>query len=231
MIKRVRVPRGFATSLRRDGTLNAAWEDRYNVQERQMRANIFIPQARNTQTTTEDRRLCKPLRFAVVAAHAAACLLLAAGANVAHADDVEKPGDFLGSAIQDGRAEIQSCKLALRTSSDTSVQAFAKRMIGDHESLDARIERLAQRKGYDLPTGISVTQEATQAALTPLTGHTFDKVFMEHNVSDHKDDIKHFSEQAQQGSDPDVRALAASAVPLLRKHLELAEQTRKKLSH
>ncbi|APA90062.2 DUF4142 domain-containing protein (plasmid) [Paraburkholderia sprentiae WSM5005] len=196
-----------------------------------MRVQTFTPEPRNMQTTMEGRRLWGPARFAVVAANAVACLLLVAGANTAHADDVHSPGDFLGFAIQDGRAEIQSCQLALRTSSNTSVQSFAKRMIADHESLDARIERLAQRKGYNLPTGISITAKATQAALTPLTGHTFDKVFMDHNVSDHKDDIKRFSEQAQRGSDPDVRALAASAVPVLREHLKLAEQTRTKLGH
>ncbi|HEY2025335.1 DUF4142 domain-containing protein [Paraburkholderia sp.] len=190
-----------------------------------MRTHIDVSKPRNMRTTMRAPRLCKRVRFATFAANAVACLVLVAGANLAQADDVDKPADFLASAIQDGRAEIQSCQLALRTSSDTSVQAFAKRMISDHGALDARIESLARKKGYELPTGISITQKATQAALTPLTGHTFDKVFMEHNVSDHKDDIKHFSEQAQQGSDPEVRALAASAVPVLREHLKLSEQT------
>jgi putative membrane protein len=52
---------------------------------------------------------------------------------------------------------------------------------------------------------------------------------MEHNVSDHKDDIKHFSDEAQHGSDPDVRALAASATPILREHLKLAEEMQVKI--
>jgi putative membrane protein len=185
---------------------------------------------RNTQAKMEAMSLCKRVRFIAVAAKAVACLLLVSAVNMAHAGDVDKPGDFLGSAIQDGRAEIESCQLALRTSSDKSVQAFAKRMIADHESLDTRIQHLAHQKGYNLPAGISVTQKATQAALTAMSGHAFDKIFMEHNVSDHKDDIKHFSEQAQQGSDPDVRALAASAVRVLRGHLKLAEQTQEKVS-
>ncbi len=126
--------------------------------------------------------------------------------------------------------EIQSCQLALRKSSDASVQAFAKRMITDHKSLNAKIESLAKRKGYSLPSGISITQEATEAALKPLTGHAFDKVFMEHNVSDHKDDVKQFSDEAQHASDPDVRALAVSATPLLQEHLKLAEETRAKIN-
>jgi putative membrane protein len=158
-------------------------------------------------------------------------IALIGSTSIACAAQVDEPSKFLGNAIQDGRAEVQSCQMALRTSSDPAVQAFAKRMIADHELLDARIEALAHRKGYTLPAGISITQQATQTALKPLTGHAFDKVFMEHNVSDHKDDIKHFSEQSQKGTDADVRTLAARALPTLQEHLNLAEQTQAKVSH
>jgi len=186
------------------------------------------PESRDVRATAEAK---KPMQARLpVASRAVACLLLVAGATIAHADDVKDPADFLGSAVQDGRAEIQSCQLALHKSSDPSVQAFAKRMITDHKSLDAKIESLAKRKGYSLPSGISIAQEATQAALKPLTGHAFDKVFMEHNVSDHKDDVKQFSEEAQHASDPDVRALAATATPVLREHLKLAEETQTKIN-
>jgi len=193
-----------------------------------MPTRCLIPELRDVRAPAEAKR---PMRARLyVALKAVTCLLLIAGATTAHADDVKDPSDFLGSAIEDGRAEIQSCQLALRKSSDASVQAFAKRMIADHQSLDAQIESLAKRKGYTLPSGISISQEATQAALEPLTGHAFDKVFMEHNVSDHKDDVKQFSDEAQHASDPDVRALAAGARPVLQEHLKLAEETRAKIN-
>lgn len=186
------------------------------------------PEMRDLRAPTHGKR---PAQARLASAfRATACLLVVAGATVAHADDVKKPADFLGSAVQDGRAEIESCQLALRKSSNPAVQAFARRMITDHTSLDTKIESLAKRKGFNLPGGISITQEATQAALKPLTGHAFDKVFMEHNVSDHKDDIKQFSDEAQHGSDRDVRVLAASAKPILQEHLNLSEETRAKIN-
>lgn len=192
-----------------------------------MSTRSLKPESRDVHATAE-AKMPVQARFPIFSG-AVACLLLVVGATVAHADDAKDPADFLGSAIQDGRAEVQSCQLALHKSSDPSVQAFAKRMISDHTSLDTKIESLAKRKGYSLPSGISITQEATQAALKPLTGHAFDKVFMEHNVSDHKDDVKQFSDEAQHASDPDVRTLAASATPVLREHLKLAEETQAKL--
>lgn len=81
-----------------------------------------------------------------------------------------------------------------------------------------------------MPDGISVSQHATYIAFEPLTGPAFDKVFMKHNVSDHKDDSQLFSEQAQRGNYADVRDLAASALTSLRKHLRLAEEAQAKLS-
>jgi putative membrane protein len=182
--------------------------------------------SRRHPLSQRDRVLQAP-RTRRTLAWAVTCVALSVFSAAALADGVDGASAFLGHV---GRAEIASCELALRTSSDPSVQAFATRMIADHKSLDARIESLARRKGYKLPDGITITQHATETALKPLTGHTFDKVFMKHNVSDHKDDIKNFSQQAQQGSDADVRALAADALPTLREHLKLAEQAQTKVS-
>ncbi|MFL9912930.1 DUF4142 domain-containing protein [Paraburkholderia fungorum] len=158
-------------------------------------------------------------------AQAIACVAVTISSAVAFADSVDSPRKFLGYAIQDGRAEIEACQLALHTSSNPSVKAFARRMIADHTALDARIGELAKRKGYSLPDGESIGQHATYMALKPLIGHAFDKRFMKHNVSDHKEDIEQFSKQAQQGSDADIRTLASGALPTLREHLKLAEQT------
>jgi len=153
------------------------------------------------------------------------CALLIATASLAQAATDDSPAKFLGEALQDGRAEIESCELALESSHDPAVQAFARRMIGDHKALDDRITALAQKKGYSLPDGTTVVQRATYAALKPLTGHAFDTVFMKHNVSDHETDVKHFSDQADHASDSDVRALASDGLATLREHLQLAKET------
>ncbi|WP_244818116.1 DUF4142 domain-containing protein [Caballeronia sp. Lep1P3] len=159
-----------------------------------------------------------------------ALLLGVAGiVNIAQAATDDSAARFLGDAIQDGRAEIESCELALKSTHDPAVKAFAQRMIADHKALDARIAALAQKKGYRLPDGTTLVQRTTYAALKPLSGHAFDTVFMKHNVSDHEADVKHFSDQADHASDPDVRALAADGLATLREHLQLAKDTDAKL--
>jgi putative membrane protein len=157
-------------------------------------------------------------------------LALSVICTVTLADDVDGPNKFLGQAIQDGRAEAESCQLAEHTSTNASVRAFAKRMIQDHTAMNRRIEQLAKRKGFNLPDGESASQHAMYAVLKPLSGGAFDKAFMKHNVSDHKDDIEQFSKQAQASSDADVRSLASDALPTLREHLRLAQQTQRAIS-
>lgn len=151
--------------------------------------------------------------------------LMAASASLSQAATNDNAEKFLADALQDGRAEIETCQLALKSSHDAAVQAFAKRMIQDHQAMNDRIVALAKQKGYHVPDKLTVTQRATYTALKPLSGHVFDSVFMKHNVSDHESDVKLFSDQAVHASDEDVRALAGDGLATLREHLQLAKQT------
>jgi putative membrane protein len=144
--------------------------------------------------------------------------------TVAFGDNRVEPGQFLGDAIQHGQAEISLCQMALRTSLNPLVQGFAKRVISEHDELDHRMETLAQQKGYKLSRGSSVVQHARYIEFKALSGHAFDKVFFKHSVAEHQKDLQYFAKQAQQSGDADVRAFAASALPMLSTHLHLAEE-------
>jgi putative membrane protein len=49
-------------------------------------------------------------------------------------------------------------------------------------------------------------------------------------VDDHKEDLEKFEKQAEKGKDADLKKFASEHVPVLRKHLELAQQIEKKIS-
>jgi putative membrane protein len=48
-------------------------------------------------------------------------------------------------------------------------------------------------------------------------------------VKDHMQDIQEFQNEANNGQDPDVKALAAKALPTLREHLRMAENAEKQV--
>jgi putative membrane protein len=149
---------------------------------------------------------------------AAAIALL--GTNTLLAAD--SASSFLGDAVEDSRAEVQVSQLALQKSQRQDVKEFAQRMVKDHSALIQRIESLAREKHVKLPDGTTLVQKASYEKLAHTDGD-FDKDYMDHNVSDHQDDIKKFGEQANSGKDAEVKALAAETLPKLQEHLKLAK--------
>ena len=133
-------------------------------------------------------------------------------------------GKFLLKAMQDGMAEVRLCQLALQHSQNDDVKRFAQRMIQDHTRTDQEISQLASRKGITLPQDVSEKQKLTYDALSKLSGASFDKEFMDHNVSDHEGDVKDFEEQIQKGTDQDIKAFAARTLPMLQTHLQLSKE-------
>lgn len=156
----------------------------------------------------------------------AGCLAFGAGIGAAAATSADK---FLTEAIQDGRAEIEICRVALRKSRNADVKEFAQRMIKEHSEINDRVEALAKGKGIALKAGISAKQKATNEMLSHTPEARFDKAFMDHNVSDHKKDVEDFGKQANEESDAEVKAFAAETLQILKKHLQLAEDVGAKL--
>jgi putative membrane protein len=147
-----------------------------------------------------------------------------------HAADIAAPDKFLVQAIQDGRAEIQICRLALSKSNSLAVKEFAQRMIKDHTAINKKIESIAQHKNIALPDGTTMKQKSTYDMLELESGTTFDRSFAEHNVNDHANDIEEFTAEAKGGSDSEVKAMAAEVLKTLNSHMRQATNLNAKLS-
>jgi putative membrane protein len=129
---------------------------------------------------------------------------------------------FVSLAAKGGLAEVELGRLATERAGRASVQRFGERMVIDHGAMNAELAQLAARKGTSMPTTLEDTHRQDMDRLARLSGHDFDRAYMQHMVADHMKDIAHFERQAQGGIDPELRALAASVLPVLRQHLEMA---------
>lgn len=145
-------------------------------------------------------------------------------AHLATAIDIDTriEPSFLFRAAQDGNAEIQLAHLALARSSNEQVQAFARQMIADHGAANVRIMNLAQQRNLPLPIEASPEQARDFVELTNRSGAAFDRDYMDINVRNHRADVTLVSEQAQNATDPDIKALAQNLLPVLRAHLTRA---------
>ena len=154
-------------------------------------------------------------------------LALAAETKAGSAKPTGADASFIKEAAQGGMMEVELGKTAQEKASDEKVKEFGKRMEQDHSKANDELKKIALDKGIQLPAGLDKQNEAKVDKLTKLSGANFDRQYMQAMVSDHKQDIKEFQNEASKGKDADVKKFASETLPTLKEHLQLAESTAK----
>jgi putative membrane protein len=138
--------------------------------------------------------------------------------------------DFIKDAAGGGMMEVQLGKAAQEQGSKSQVKEFGRRMQKDHSKANDALKKIAAKKDVKIPTELEGKQKSTFDKLTKLRGDEFDREYMSSMVDDHREDIQKFQKEADNGKDSDVKKFAKDHLPILKKHLELAEQTQKQVS-
>ncbi|MGH9559727.1 MAG: DUF4142 domain-containing protein [Bryobacteraceae bacterium] len=136
---------------------------------------------------------------------------------------------FLKKAAQGNMAEVKLGQLAQQNGSNSSVKQFGERMVKDHSRLDGEAKEVAQKRNITLPTTVSEKDQSEYQRLSLKTGNDFDKAYITAMIRDHEKDIAEFQKEAKSGMDPEIKELAAKALPTLREHLQLARDAAKQL--
>ena len=136
---------------------------------------------------------------------------------------------FAMKAAQGGMAEVQLGQLAQKNASNNSVKQFGERMVTDHSNANDQLKGLASQKNITVPISLSAKDQALYRNLSSKTGSDFDKAYITAMLKDHKEDIAEFQQEANSGSDPDIKAWAAKTLPTLQEHLRMAEDCAKQI--
>lgn len=136
---------------------------------------------------------------------------------------------FLLESALSGMMEVQLGKVAAQKGAHERVKEFGKRMQEDHTKMNERLKKIASAKNVQLPAKLSGKYQSAVERLGKLSGSEFDREYIDHMINAHGEDIQKFEIQAGRAQDPDVRKFAADSLPLLKKHLELAEATQKQI--
>jgi putative membrane protein len=124
---------------------------------------------------------------------------------------------FMKKAAKGGMMEVAMGKLAEEKGQSDDVKSFGKRMVADHGKANDELKKIAAQKNVKLP------------AKEPTVSWSSDKAYMDAMVKDHEKDLAEFNEEANNGSDPDVKKFAADTAKVVQEHLDLAKQTQSKL--
>jgi putative membrane protein len=136
---------------------------------------------------------------------------------------------FVKDAAAGGMMEVELGKIAAEKGVNDQVKAFGRQMQDDHGKANEELKTLAANKGVQIPTALEGKHKKTVDRLAKLSGPEFDRQYMRTMIEDHKEDLKAFQREADKGKDPDVKQFASKYVPIIKKHLEMAETTGKQL--
>jgi putative membrane protein len=134
---------------------------------------------------------------------------------------------FLKEAALGGMTEVELGKLAAQKASSEDVKQFAQKMVDDHTKMGDQLKQVASKDNITLPDALDSKHQSQINKLSKLSGADFDKAYAKEQLKGHQSDIKDFTAEAQSGTDPNVKAFAASALPTLQQHLELAKNLNK----
>jgi putative membrane protein len=129
----------------------------------------------------------------------------------------EKDKTFMKKAAKGGMMEVAMGNVAEQKAQSDDVKSFGKRMVTDHGKANDELKSIAAKKGVQLPT-----KEHTAK-------WTSDKAYIDMMVQDHEKDLAEFKEEANSGSDPDVKKFADDTAKVIQEHLDLAKETQGKL--
>jgi putative membrane protein len=156
------------------------------------------------------------------------CLALAtfvAGAPALAQDKMDKRDlQSLQTLAQGDVAEVETGKLAQDKAASADAKKFGARMVQDHGKMLEEKKQMAQAKGVKLPDGPGKKHEAEMKKLQGLSGAAFDREYMSAMVKDHEEDLKLVQKTAQDAKDPELKAAAQKAEPIIKDHLEMAKQ-------
>lgn len=145
---------------------------------------------------------------------------LLAGSSAAWA--ASSPADFLKDGIQGDNAEIAIGQLAEQKGQSDQVKSFGRTLVADHTK--AKQEKLSVAKSQNVAVNDDIAPEGKQThdRLSKLSGTDFDRQFSTAMVEDHQKDIAKFRDEANAKAGP-VSDLAAKELPVLQRHLQLAQ--------
>jgi putative membrane protein len=137
--------------------------------------------------------------------------------------------DFAKTAAIGGMAEVQAGKLAAAHGSGDA-KTIGQQMVADHTKMNTELTALAKAKGMALPAALDTPHATMIHDLDKSRGHAFDTKYLTGQVTEHQKTIALFQQEADHGSDPDLKALAAKALPSLQQHLNMVQAAAAKTS-
>jgi|TARA_R110001599_G_scaffold54708_4_gene151930 putative membrane protein len=138
--------------------------------------------------------------------------------------DVE---DFVETASAKGIAEIETARMALDEGT-AQIHEFANRMIEDHTKANNELRDIARQQDLEVADDPTLMDMAKAMMLSIRNDESFDDAYIENQINAHEETIELF-ERASHSDNDAIRAFAREKLPILREHLQMANELEEQL--
>jgi putative membrane protein len=136
---------------------------------------------------------------------------------------------FVNEAAQANLAATQLGELGVKKGSTAKVRDLSQMIIDDHKKLGERLRTLSMIEKFTLPPEPNAQQKATYDRLSTLSGSQFDRALLDQLKIDHQQAISLFQNEAQSGTDPQLKSFAELTVPSLQHHQQMVAREANRL--
>lgn len=131
---------------------------------------------------------------------------------------------FLKMAAEANMTEAHVGQVAAQQGTLQGVKDLGQTMVTDHTDAYQELTELADKLGVTIPKGIDIAKDRAIERLIHMKGASFDRDFARLEVASHREAIAAFQRESEHGDNADIRAYAKKTIPVLEKHLHMAEE-------
>ncbi len=128
---------------------------------------------------------------------------------------------FAAAAAIGGMSEVAMSQLGVQKATDPELKKFSQEMVEAHTKMNNELMELASKKQMALPRTLDPKSQFCLQSLTGLSGEKFDRCYAKAQAVGHMEAVSAFEAEAERGQDPEVKALAAKALPHIKHHLAM----------
>jgi putative membrane protein len=134
---------------------------------------------------------------------------------------------FVTGASSAGMLEVQLGQYASQNASNEDVKKFGSHMADDHSKANEELKTIANEKSIDLSKDLAGPDKTVVDRIENFKGTDFDKAYVAQMVQDHEKAVAVFEKESNDGSDAALKDFAQKTLPILKHHLEMAQDLNK----
>lgn len=132
---------------------------------------------------------------------------------------------FIQTVAASDAFEAQSSQLAQDKAGRPAIKTFASKMIQEHGKTTQQLQGIVQSKTATPPSAeLTADQQAMLTTLQGESGAKFDRDYVRFQIQSHQAAVAAFQQEADGGTDADLRSFAQQTLPELQQHLAEARR-------